>query len=436
MSTNILDQHQTSEQNCEPRSGLAGYDPENGVATVRTSGRDVAALRKGNATFIPLVCDAAAPIEQAPGIARAFIETLNLFPGENTALFDTLDEITAWATAHGHKNLLDLVDDAAEALICDLTDIETLDELDPRHSRRTHVPGLSRAQQQAAASRETEPLRIRAHQIRNTLMAMRAALVLTRPRGYRSRLVDDSLALGLPSLTPLEARTSRPLTDHEILLMRFLIELNIQEESNTRPSIALLLGESAVRTIPSTRARTDDLDSRTQPTNIEITTLWVLQRQRSLRDDEVETGFRTATLTDYAQATLPALLQKLPAGSQPLTFTGRGPGTVAAHNSVAAYVRRHLRRAGIDDPYVTTKSLAFWLPWRLLQNNDLAGALAAHGRRTINLLEDFKLVADEFPIARGEIDLLRKSDSKHIATVPIHDYNSDLSATRRLLQAS
>ena len=322
------------------------------------------------------------------------------------------------------RDLLDLSGVTAERLICDVTGVDNLQELDALDDRTEELLRRpTRGSRERVTIGESEGVaqdrRATAHRVLYTLTFMRGSAILDgRLRTRRVRLLDDSLA-ALPQLPNLEDRKSRPLIDEEVALCRLLLEIDIEEEAGPRNGLSYLLAESGIRGIESTSLDTDALDHPLNPTEIQAPGAW-------------EFGRRTVDLTPYATRTMPALLRRLRSGVQPLTYTGDAPGQLSATSSITGVLMRHLRRAGIRDELVTPKSLNLWRPLRaLLHSEDVVAARRYHGGATINLLADLNLVvSDDLAVANGTVDLRRATDDVFIARVPTEDYN-DGSATLR-----
>lgn len=373
-----------------------------GATPFATAAGALVPFRKSKGTYVPLLCDlGATSVTTAVEIATTLITKLDLYPGKTKKLFKTYAKIAAWSTEHGIDRLADLVDDTAAQLITEVAGVPTLFPQPAITGSGARVGQGALNQAMAAAARE----RRRLHYVHNALVSLRSATVLTRTRTRKQRVVEDSLALGLPHLPSLEDRKGRPLTDEEILLGRFLVEIDRAEMALPRPLIGYLLGECAVRPIESTALGTNDLDNRNAPTKVTAPGVW-------------QFGPRTVKLTGYTAATMPLLLTQLRSGDQPLSYDGAAPGSNASHASLSDVLKRHLRRAGVVDPEVTAKSLNLWRVERTLRRTgDVAEARMYHGGGTRNVLEDLKLDANENDLAEGVVHLQRRDTDELVVTV-------------------
>ncbi len=368
--------------------------------------------KAGPRTFIPLACDVGeTTVAVAVDSATRLVPALGLYPGDPTDVLETFARIEQWSDAHGIERLADLIGETVEALICELADVPDLTFAPPRNTRNTLVRMEDLLVDLAAA-------RARAHLVRNCLIALRSATVLTRPRTTRVRTVKDNIGWGLPSLPSLEDRTSRPLTDAEIMLGRLLVEIELREMADPRPVIGYLFAETGVRTAPSTTLDTTNLDKRATPTRVTCPGVW-------------EFPERTVEFDPYVADTLPVLTARLRDGVQRLTYDGEYPGQVSASNSLSATLTRTMRRAGIADPATTPKSLNFWRPFRALcVDADPVVARRYHGGSTKSLLMDLRLNTVMDRVSQGTVYLQRKSTGEILTGVKVADF-TDYSVTRR-----
>jgi hypothetical protein len=385
-----------------------------GATPFTAGGVTLTPVRRSKGVYVPLLCDIGhTTVTTAIEHATTFVTKLGLYPGSDKKLLKTYAKIADWCAEQRVERLADLVDDTAVSLICDLADVADLSNgLNVRPSTGARYRSLTQARAEAAERRQ------RAHRIRNILLSLRSATVLTHRRDRKQRLTDDNLAFGLPVLPGLEDRKGRPLTDEEILLGRFLGEIDRAERATPLSSLAYLIGETGIRPIESTTLDTDALDSRTNPTTITAPGAW-------------EFGQRTVKLDRYVAATLPLLLTQLRRGPQPLTYTGASPGTGAATASLDGVIVRHLRRAGVTDAEVSPKSLSLWRVQRaLVHGQNMKKARKYHGGATANVLADLKLYASEDDLLDGQVHLQRHDTEHVVASLAAgHFYDSSITAT-------
>lgn len=388
---------------------------ETGATHLATKAATFVPFRRSKAVFVPFVCDiGSTPVSTAIDYATTFITKLELYPGKKKKLLKTYAAIATWCEEHAIQELGDIVDDTAEQLIIAVTGVPSLHPAAVLANKPKSL--TTGALNEAAAAAADERRRI--HHVHNALVSLRSATVLTRTRQRSHRVTDDSLAYGLPVLPSLEDRKGRPLTDEEILLGRFMVEIDREEGALPRPSLAYLVGESGIRLSESSSLDTECLNSRTEPFTVTAPGVW-------------EFGSRTVKLTTYARVTMPNLLDRLRPHVGPLTYTGSNPGGKNAHTSVSDVILRHLRRAGVADPEVTAMSLNLWRPYRaLVRDGDMSKARNFHGGQTSNVLEDLKLKVNDNDLHTGSVHLHRRDNEQFVTTVaPASFY--DESITKR-----
>lgn len=378
-----------------------------GATPFVTAEHTLAPYRRSKGLYVPLLCDlASTSVTEATENAATLVTRLDLYPGKTKKLIKTYAKIAAWSAKHGIEQLADLVDATAAQLITDLAGVSDLHPQPSTSGSGNRINQGAHNTARAAAARD----RRRIHHVHNAVVSLRSATVLTRTRTRKERVTDDSLAYGLPTLPCLEDRKGRPLTDEEILLARLLVEIDHAEGALPRPLVAYLIGECGIRPMESAILETSHLDDPASPSKVNgIPGVW-------------EFGERTVKLTDYAAATLPRLLAQLRAGNQPLTYTGSAPRDPKAHASLSDVIKRHLRRAGVVDSEVTAKSLNLWRVQHTLVRRDFRKARKYHGGRTVNVLADLKLFANENDADQDVVHLQRLDNEDLIATVKTADF--------------
>ena len=369
-----------------------------------TAAQTLVPVLRSNIVYVPMLCDLGdTTVGNAADSARTFISKLDLYPGKSEKLFALLDRIQDWCNRQDVTRLADVVDATAEQLIRDVADVADL-ACEVRSAKTAR--GASRVPLTQARA-EAYRLRQRAHRVRNALVALRAATVFLNQRHRKQRLVDDSLAIGLPTLPNLEDRKGRPLTDEELLLCRFLFQIDQQENEQPRNLLADLLGADGVRPIESTASLTDHLDDRLLPT------------QLTIPDGPWDFGGRTLQLSPYVSSNIGLVVKRLRPGSQPLTYAGDAPGLGSSTASLGLLLVRRMRRAGIVDSKVTAKSLSLWrVMHTLVTTDDMAATREIHGGRTYNVMQDLKLHFNEDDILDGTVQLLRRDTDQVVAKVP------------------
>ena len=320
-------------------------------------------------------------------------EGMHLHPGDTSKVIKTAHQIQAWATQHGIASLAGLTGQTASQMLRDLTNIRNI-------------------------TTTTKPKQLdRLHRLRNALIALRGAVLITDDGDNRLRAhrpAGDTLAAELPTIAPRSPQKRRPLEDDEILLARTLVEIDLREEADLLPLLAYLIGESGVRCQPSTAVTTESLDDRDNPTTIKVQRVW-------------REGTRRVKLDPYVSQTLARVLARTPAGARALTYQGKQPGTGPAGASLTPVIQRFLRRAGIDSPEITQMSLAMWRPWHALTvDNNIRRARKYHGGRTRNLLAELHCQLDEENLHKGLVDVVHRPTGKTVARVPAHHCNDHI----------
>lgn len=323
-------------------------------------------------------------VAETAAAALTLWPALTLCPGDKKAA-KSLRRITAWADQQQVTLLSELTGPVAGAMLRELTGGKNLAQV-------------------------TDPKALdRLHRLRNTLIAMRGTVLIadeTLQRRRSDRPASDSLALGLPALPARTPQKRRPLEDDEIMLGRVLVEIDLRERAPVLPVIAYLLGESAVRPMPSTTLSTNSFDDRSQPTTVTRPGVWGAKE-------------RKLPLTEFAARNMARALLRLPEGKQRLTYTGARPGKKEAAASLSPVISRFLARAGIECRTITPLGLSLWRPYRaLVVKQNFTKARYLHGGTVDSLLNDFKADTDESDIYNDIIHIYCRISGNRIATVP------------------
>lgn len=310
---------------------------------------------------------------------------LGLYPSEITKILKPAHQIRDWAATHGIERLADLTGPIAATMLRDITDIADLTKVS-KHKKLDRL-----------------------HRLRNTLVALRGVVLIAddgqdRLRAYRPK--GDSLAADLPTVAARSSQKRRPLEDDEILLGRTLVEIDLREHGEVLPIFAYLIAESGVRCQPSSTVTTDSFNKPVDPTKVRVPGVW------GLKDRKVK-------FSPYVARSLARTLARTPAGTRPLTYTGKNPGKESAGASLTPVIQRFLRRAGIDSPEVTQSSLVLWRPWHALTaHNDMLAARKYHGgRATENLLADLHCLLDEEDLDSGCLRVIHRPTGRKVARV-------------------